>query len=84
MSELTVVRAIGSGRCHVADLTAGDLVPMTFMGSTGYAVGLDPVVTMCGAELKESRGPVVVMTKAEVNCRPCSHLSGIKEIRDRE
>lgn len=82
MSDLhrLVVRAIGSGRCHVADVPADALMGVSVLGSHGQAVALDPVVTACRAQLKESRGVVIVMTKAKVDCRTCARMTGITEV----
>lgn len=82
MSELRreVVRAFGSGRCHVADVPADALMDVEVFGSHGQAVALDPVVTACRAQLKESRGVVLVMTKAKVDCRTCARMTGIEKV----
>lgn len=74
--RVEVVRQWGSGKCHVAHLPDDAVVEFTAWGATGEAADA-PVVAVCGTMLM--RSPVVMMTKAKVDCRPCSRLSGVSE-----
>lgn len=77
-----VVRQFGSDRKHVSRVRRDDLMDVTILGGRSEVVALDPVATVCGANLRESRGPVIAMRKAVVNCRPCHRLSGITSAAD--
>ena len=79
---VAVVRQLGSGRQHVARVQHDDLTGVRVFSSLGYVVTLDPVATVCGAALRKSRGAVVVMREADVNCRPCARLSGVSSTAD--
>lgn len=76
-----VVRAFGSGRCHVAHVTPDQFYGVQIFGRDATVVAADVVETMCGARLRASRGTVVVMHDTAVDCRPCRRITGVSAVR---
>lgn len=81
-AELKPVRQLGSGQVHVARVDPSDIVRAEFMGAPARRVMLDPVVATCGAKLRASRGPVVVMFRGEIGCRACCAVSGAVRVEE--
>lgn len=75
--SLHVIRNWAAKKSHVAEVPEELLYPIEFFGSRGNAV-VSPVVAMCRTEL--NRDPIVVMTKAAVDCVPCARISGIARV----
>lgn len=76
-----VVRKWGSARCHVARIDHDQFYTATMIGVEGTIVAGDVVETMCGARLRASRGTVVVMHDATVDCPVCRRITGISAVR---
>lgn len=82
MSALRVVRRIGSGKTHVAEVRDDDLLTARFIREY-WAPSFDRVACACGVNLHNKGGEVVVMTDAPVDCRPCRRLTGVSGVGPR-
>lgn len=80
--QTRVIRNLGAGRTHVADVPAGLFVDCFHLGGAFVGAQL-PIVTRCGTELRGRDSAAVCMNPGtRVTCSRCRRLTGIERAAD--